>query len=89
MPSREPFSLIAGTATATNIAAALGTLSGFESIVLKANPANTDTVFVGDASSQPFPLMSGDSIGLAVDRLSIIYVLATSGSPGVAWLVAK
>ncbi len=62
-------------------------------VMIKALPANTDVVYVGDvngdvSSSNGLPLSKGEAVVLDfVGNLSSIWVDAAVGGEGVAWLV--
>lgn len=52
--------------------------------VIRADPANTDIVYVGSSSAQAFPLQAGECLDdLRIDDLSKVYVKAASGTQTV------
>ncbi len=66
-------------------------------ILLKAHPDNTQTVYIGDSNSQPWPLAAGEALslrltrrkkiyysGTAPDRLIVVQIL-TSGNAGTPY----
>ncbi len=90
MPSRKPYDVGAGTATATTTAAALGSATGFEAVLVKADPGNgAVNVLIGNSAIQPFPLQAGESVGLGIDDLGRLYIKTASGTAGVSWIVTR
>jgi hypothetical protein len=51
----------------------------FTSIFLRADPNNTDPVYVGDRAFQPLELAPGDAVNLPVSKRNDIYFYGTSG----------
>jgi len=49
-------------------------------VTLLADSGNTDIVYVGTATSQPFPLAAGASLSIPRTSLNRIYVRAASGT---------
>jgi len=54
-----------------------------DEVILLADPANTDKVYVGTSSAQPFPLAAGASVAIRKTALNLIYVKAASGTQTV------
>jgi hypothetical protein len=51
-----------------------------DEMILLADSANTDTVYVGTSASQPFPLAAGASVAIRKTALNLIYLRAASGT---------
>lgn len=49
-------------------------------VTILADPANTDTVFIGSSGGQTYPLRAGTTITIYAVRLDLIYVRANSGT---------
>jgi len=54
-----------------------------DAVTILADSGNTDTVYVGNASSQTFPLAAGAAITIRKTALNLIYLLAASGTQTV------
>ena len=54
-----------------------------DEVILLADSANTDTVYVGNAAAQLFPLAAGAAVGIRKTALNLIYVRAASGTQTV------
>jgi hypothetical protein len=54
-----------------------------DEVILLADSANTDTVYVGTSASQPFPLAAGASVAIKKTALNLIYLRAASGAQTV------
>jgi hypothetical protein len=51
-----------------------------DEVILLADSANSDKVYVGTSTSQLFPLAAGASVGIRKTSLNLIYVRAASGT---------
>jgi hypothetical protein len=54
-----------------------------DEVILLADSANTDTVYVGTSASQLFPLAAGASVAVRKTALNLIYLRAASGTQTV------
>jgi len=54
-----------------------------DEVIILADSANTDVVYVGNSTSQLFPLAAGASVAIRKTALNLIYVRAASGSQSV------
>jgi hypothetical protein len=54
-----------------------------DEVILLADSANTDTVYVGTSASQTFPLAAGASVAIQKTALNLIYLRAASGTQTV------
>ncbi len=57
-------------------------------ILLRANPNNTQTAYVGDANSQPYPLAAGETLSLRLSRRRLVYVKGTPGDQIIVLVVS-
>ena len=83
--------LVSGQQTATATAAALPSHALNDTVTISAPATNLVVVYVGPAgitSSTGYPLAAGASITLPVSNTNLVYILAPSGSPVVAYLGA-
>jgi hypothetical protein len=78
-------SLVAGVATLSTSAAAIGSQPCSE-VLLQSDPDNAVNVFVGSASAQPIQLAPGDALVLAVTNINLVYAKSASGTPTLNWL---
>ncbi len=63
-----------------------------KSAIIKALPANTGKVYVGDstvAAANGFPLSAGEGFALAIDNLNRLYIDADVNGEGVAYIVVR
>lgn len=51
-----------------------------DEVIILADSANTDVVYVGDSENQLFPLSAGAAVGIRKTALNLIYVRAASGT---------
>lgn len=81
------------TTTAVQLTAA--SITTYKGVVVKADPLNSDIVFVGVAntvtadssdSTDGFPLSPGESITLMIDAPGNVWAIAKSGTLKVWWL---
>lgn len=75
----------AGTAEALNG----GTSLTVKSITIKADGGNGGNIYVGDSSvtsSNGFVLSSGESVSLAIDDVSTVFIDADNSGEGVSWV---
>lgn len=59
---------------------------------IKALPANTDNIFLGDATvdaSNGHVLAAGDAVNVAIDNLNRFWIDAAVNGEGVSWLVVS
>lgn len=77
----------AGTKTATTTPAALAVSAEISEVVLQSDPDNTVDILVGDVSAQTFQLAPGDSITVAIDDPSKLYVVSVSSTAVVNYLM--
>lgn len=78
-----------GTAEALNGGTSQAVPDG-HAVTVKALASNNDTVYVGDSSvatGTGFPLVSGESVSLAVDDVASIYADVDTNGEGVRWIV--
>lgn len=68
-------------------AAALAAKQHCLSILLTAPDANTDDVFVGDATAQDVPISPGGSMTLGIDDPSNLFVRSPTGSQTINFLM--
>jgi len=54
-----------------------------DEVIILADSGNTDTVYVGNSSSQLFPLAAGASTAIKKTALNLIYLRAASGTQSV------
>ncbi len=81
-------SLLAGTQSATTVAAALnsGTAAGCRQVLVQADPDNTVSVFVGNATTQPLELVPGDAATIGISDVAKVFVKTASSTATVNWL---
>jgi len=48
-------------------------------VLLKADPNNTQTAYVGDATNQGYPLVAGETLSVKLSRRNKVYVKGTPG----------
>jgi len=54
-----------------------------DEVIILADSANTDVVYVGNSTNQLFPLAAGASVAIRKTALNLIYVKAASGTQSV------
>ncbi len=57
-----------------------------QEVLVQARKANTGTISVGNASTQPIELAAGESIAIPVDDANKVYVKASADNQAVGWL---
>lgn len=78
--------LESGTTFVTTTAQALPS-QGASSVLLQSANANTDTILFGSSTNQTMELSPGSSATITVSNLSLIYVVSSSGTPTLNWMV--
>lgn len=84
-------SLTTGTASVVTAGTAvqLPTVKAYRQVTVTANPANTGSIYVGDASvgsTNGVVLAAGEHITLPVDNANLIYIDASVAGEGVSYL---
>lgn len=64
----------------TTTAAAVGSSAACRSVIVKAAPANTVPVLVGDSTTQAFPLAAGESVTIPTTNVNTVYAKTASGT---------
>lgn len=85
----RPGLLFSGLATSNTGAGAALPVQGCHSITVKADPANSGTVYVGDATvtaGTGFSLTPGESVTLPVTDMSTIYHMASADGQTVQYI---
>lgn len=75
-----------GTQSIT-VAAALnsGTSLAVTEVIVQADPDNTDSVFIGNATSQSIELLPGAVYAMPISNVNKLYAKAKSGTQTVNW----
>lgn len=81
--SAAPGALIDGTLTCTAVAVPLTSNADVNSVLVQADPDNSQNVFVGNSASQSVQLAPGGTETIPVNQPSKIYVRAASDTQRV------
>jgi hypothetical protein len=79
---------VAGTLTATTTPAALGSQTCI-SVLVQADPGNSNNLLIGDANSQPINLLAGQGVTIACSNINKVYVAGNGGNATANWLVIQ
>lgn len=78
--TQYPHKLKSGTNAAVAVgAAALGASEHCWSLTIIADPANTDSIFIGDADLQPIELAAGNAASMDIDDPAQVFARSGSG----------
>lgn len=85
--STLPTGLTSGTTAITSTPAALPNHAG-KAVAIRNDPTSTETVYVGDASGQQWPLVPGEPLSMDISNLNALYAKTLSGTATLIWMVA-
>jgi hypothetical protein len=84
-----PSAITQGTLVTSNVAAALAASAACKYVSVTNPSSNTDTVYVGGAgvtTANGYELLPGESVGIEIDDIAKVFVIAGSNTPTVRYM---